>query len=80
MESIVTKHISENSQDSGVQFIMPVGPRGIGSQQGPRFLRTWFYTPVLTGYTLVIDLVLQHAGAEELTITIWGCRRYRLSN
>ena len=48
---------------------MPVGPRGIGSQQGPRFVRTWFYTPVLTGYTLVIYLVLQHAGAEELTIT-----------
>ena len=34
-ESAVSKHTSEDTQDSGVQFITPAGPRGIGSQQGP---------------------------------------------
>ena len=29
VESGVAKHTSEDTQDSGVQFIMPAGPRGI---------------------------------------------------
>ena len=35
VESRAAKHTSEDTQDSGVQFIMPAGPRGISSQQGP---------------------------------------------
>ena len=35
VESRVAKHTPEDTQDSGVQFIMPAGPRGISSQQGP---------------------------------------------
>ena len=35
VESGVAKHTPEDTQDSGVQFIMPEGPRGISSQQGP---------------------------------------------
>ena len=35
VESGVAKHALEDTQDSGVQFIMPAGPRGISSQQGP---------------------------------------------
>ena len=34
VESGVTKHTWEDTQDSGVQFIIPVGPRVINSQQG----------------------------------------------
>ena len=66
VESIVTKYTSEDTQDSGVQFIMPVGPRGISSQQGPQFLRPRFYILALTGYPLVIYLVLQHADAGRI--------------
>ena len=35
VESGVAKHASEDTQDSGVQFITPVGPREISFQQGP---------------------------------------------
>ena len=35
VEPGVAKHTLEDTQDSGVQFITPAGPRGIGSQQGP---------------------------------------------
>ena len=46
MESWVTKHTWETTQDSGVQFITPAGPRGISSQQGPWcFWEAQFYTP-----------------------------------
>ena len=31
----VAKHTLEDTQESEVQFITPVGPRGISSQQGP---------------------------------------------
>ena len=44
-ESRVAKHTSEDTQDSGQQFITPACPRGIGSKQGPRhFQETRFYT------------------------------------
>ena len=58
VESGVAKHTSEDTQDSGVQFIMPAGPRGISSQQGPWFFLTGqFYTPdYLTGYMLATTL------------------------
>ena len=35
VESVVTKNTLEGTQDSGVWFITPVGPREISSQQGP---------------------------------------------
>ena len=35
VEFRVAKHTLGDTQDRGVQFIMPVGPRGISSQQGP---------------------------------------------
>ena len=35
VESGVAKQTSEDTPDNGVQFIMPAGPRGISSQQGP---------------------------------------------
>ena len=45
-ESRVAKHTSEDTQDSGQQFITPVHPRGISSEQGPQhFQETRFYTP-----------------------------------
>ena len=44
-ESNVSKNTSEDTQDSGVQFITLAGPRGIGSEQGPwHFRETRFYT------------------------------------
>ena len=54
MESRVAKHTSEDTQDSGVQFITPAGPREIGSQQGPWcFWEAQFYTPhYVTAYML----------------------------
>ena len=66
VESIVTKYTSEDTQYSGVEFIMPVCSRGICFQQGPQFLRPRFYMLALTGYTLVIYLVLQHADAGRM--------------
>ena len=46
VESRVAKHTSEDTQDSGQQFITPVRPRGISSEQGPQhFQETRFYTP-----------------------------------
>ena len=35
VESGVAKQTSEDTPDNGVQFITPVGARGISSQQGP---------------------------------------------
>jgi len=35
VESRVAKHTPKDTQDNGVQFITPAGPRGISSQQGP---------------------------------------------
>ena len=57
VESRVSKHTLENTQDSGVQFIIPVGPRGISSQQGPLcFWEAQFYTPqYMTGYMLAVS-------------------------
>ena len=54
------KHTSEDTQDSGVQFITPVGPRGISSLlQGPWcFWKVHFYTPhYMTGYMLTTSLL-----------------------
>ena len=72
-ESGVAKYTSEDTQNSGVQFITPAGPRIIGSQQGPRwFQETRFYTPSLcdwlhvSNFCDVYDLVLQHAGAGRI--------------
>ena len=68
VESRVSKHTSEHTQDRGVQFIMPVGPRGIGSQQGPRWLRrAWFYTPIMWLVTCTPFYNMKLHG--ELTIT-----------
>ena len=33
--NLESQNTSEDTQDSGEQFIMPAGPRGICSQQGP---------------------------------------------
>ena len=69
VESEVTKHTSEDTQDNGEQFITPaVVIRGIGSQQGPCwFRRTRVYTlHYMTGYTLVISFTT--------------CRRGRINN
>lgn len=59
MESRVAKHALEDTQDSGVQFITPVGPRGISSQQGPWcFWEAQFYTPhYMIGYMLATSLL-----------------------
>ena len=50
-ESVVAsgapKHTSEDSQDSGVQFITPASPRGISSQQGTLMFLRPFYTPAM---------------------------------
>ena len=53
------KHTSEDTQDSGVQFITPAGPRGISSQQGPWcFWENQFYTPYyVTGYMLATSFL-----------------------
>ena len=53
------KHTSEDTQDSGVQFIMPAGSRGIISQQGPWcFWEAQVYTPhYMTGYMLATSLL-----------------------
>ena len=68
-KSRVAKHTLEDTQDSGVQFIIPARPRGIGSEQGPRdFQETRFYTPHWVSVYMfgtffdVYDLVLQHVG------------------
>ena len=68
VESEVTKHTSEDTQDNGEQFITPAGPRGISSQQGLWWFRgTRFYTLCyMTGYTLVISFTT--------------CRRGRINN
>ena len=49
----------EAHQDSRVQFIMPVGPRGLNLQQGPWcFWEAQFYTPHhVTGYMLTTSLL-----------------------
>ena len=59
VESRVAKHTSEDTQDSGVQFIIPAGPRGISSQQGPWcFWEAQFYTPhYVTGYMLATSFL-----------------------
>jgi len=59
VESGVAKHTLEDTQDSGVQFITPMGPRGISSQQGPWcFWEAQFYTPhYMTGYMLATSLL-----------------------
>ena len=63
MESRAAKHALEDTQDSGVQFIMPVGPSRISSQQGPwYFWKAQFYTPLpipcyVTGYLLATYLL-----------------------
>ena len=59
VESRVAKHTSEDTQGSGVQFIMPEGPRGISSQQGPWcFWEAQFYGPCfVTGYMLATSLL-----------------------
>ena len=33
--NLESQNTSEDTQDSGEEFITPVGPRGISSQQGP---------------------------------------------
>ena len=55
----VTKHILEDTQDSGVQFIMPVGQRGISSQQGPWcFWKAQYYIlHCVTAYMLATSLL-----------------------
>ena len=57
--NLVTKHISVDMKESGVQFISPVGPREISSQQGPWcFWEAQFYTPhYMTGYMLATSLL-----------------------
>ena len=59
MESGVAKHTSEDTQGGEAQFIMPEGPRGISSQQGPWcFWAAQFYTPrYVTGYMLATSLL-----------------------
>ena len=49
----------EAPQDSGVQSIMPAGPRGLSLQQGPGcFWAAQFYTPHhVTGYMLTTSLL-----------------------
>ena len=55
----VVKHTSEDTQDIGVEFIMPAGPRGISSQWGPWcFWEVQFYTPYyVTGCMLATFLL-----------------------
>ena len=59
VESGVAKQTSEDTPDNGVQFIMPAGPRGISSQQGPWcFWEAPFHTPhYVTGYMLATSLL-----------------------
>ena len=59
VESGVAKHTSGDTQDIVVQFTTPVGPRAIGSQQGPWcFWEAQFYTPhYMTGYMLATSLL-----------------------
>ena len=54
----VAKHTSEDTQDSGGQFITPADPRGISFQQGPWcFWEDQFYTRhYVTGYMLATSL------------------------
>ena len=57
--NLESQNTSEDTQDSGEQFIMPAGPRGISSQQGPWcFWEAHFYTPhYMTGYMLATSLL-----------------------
>ena len=59
MEYRIEKHTLEDTQDNGVQFITPAGPRGINSQQGPWcFWEAHIYTPnYFTGYMLATSLL-----------------------
>ena len=41
----IWRHTSKDTQDSGVQYIMPAGPGGISYQQGPCFWEAQFYAP-----------------------------------